>query len=403
MYKNVLNVRFQFLIAEPVQPTLQELCRTTVRHVLITNAYKRHPGLTKVKKRKRKPKKKSPRGALSNLNIVPLSMGMMILQQQFDRSDSEDDSLDGSHDEEGGVNNEDESDKRSMGDMETGDSDADLDKSVTEDGQEGQFSSDEGETDHCDNVAKNGTKNGHNDLESVFNVEDIARKEDGTKKDESRRERERYSDYSSDEEGFEDSQEKTDDLIDTVATANSSTSVRGPSVSQLNDAVANAIDSSLYHANGNGPSIVPPDLEWSDTDSDDHLNPKSYNIEEFLKAGARESKPAKQRYSSTTSVDTSTTSGIGSFVEEHLDAELGRSDSEKTSPGWTNMDQDNCGGCSRSFKSHNMDIEEKAEEEDVEEEESDTDKVTLSKVLKEDIDSLPLPTALKAYLKYYRQ
>ncbi|WAR23656.1 PCMD1-like protein [Mya arenaria] len=387
-------------LPEPDKPTLQEMCRTTVRRVLRTNIHLRHPDLSKVKKRKKKPKRKSPKGALSNLNIVPLSMGMMILQQQFDRNSGSEDSLDGEIDDnDREVEQEDDHDisASSAYDVDMVEKEEGLDKSDNEEGKEGQFSTDEESVGDCKDVA---SKNGLDKTESV-KVETsvlVPVKEDIHESDD-----DKLSGYASGESDHENEQDNdTDAVIDQVDKANKTAACdtsNGQRRSKMEEMIAGIVASSSRFER-DLKSTTPPDANWSDTDSDgdDH---KKYNIEEFLKCDVRERQPTKQRYSSTTSVDTSTTSGIGSFVEDHLEAEMGKSDNEKVSPGYSTCEPENTG--IKKLKCQNMDIEEDEEEDTDETVDNEGDQVTLSKYLIEDIDSLTLPTALKSYLKYYRE
>lgn len=379
-----------FDLPEPEQPTLQELCRTSVRRVLRTNIHKNHPELSKVRKRPKKPKKKPHKG-LSNLNIVPLSMGMMILHQ-FDRDNSLSDSDEEADRRIGEVDGSaDEKEENEMDGVED-----------SNDGIEGKFSTDEEEEDRGSKKATNeGEKESRNNVK-----EDVEKEENGLdpkgvdevekpvdkKSDEE-------SDYGSDEEG------KIDKDIDTVAEVNhraDSAQQRVEQVaSRIDEIIANAMASCSQSTHANDTrNLSPPDAHWSDTDDDD--DGKKYNIEEFIKFGARGKSlepPRKSRYSSSTSVDTSTTSGIGSFVEEHLDEEMGQCDSEKTSPGWSHLEPEASGAC----KPQTMDVEETESGDERSSEGNEVTKVTLSVYMKEAIEVLPLPSAMKSYLKYYRE
>ena len=145
--------------------------------------------------------------------------------------------------------------------------------------------------------------------------------------------------------------------------------------------------------------VNPPDAPPFDTDDDDDDHDMHVDFLESLKRQARSScPPRKLRYSSNTSVDTSTTSGIGSYTDDHLDAEMAShmNDSQKTSPGTVSMD----GPAERGkTKRQPMDCSD-SEEEDKEEE--SFPKETLGKFLAESVEALPLPTALRSYVMYYR-
>lgn len=370
-------------LAEPEQPTLQELCRTSVRRVIRSNIHKEHPELTKVRKRPKKPKKKAPKG-LSNLNIVPLSMGMMILHQ-FDR----DNSLTDSDEEQDRRIEEVENDEGDQNDNEMNDDDSkDEDRYSTAEDEELCEDGDKVSQGFVksDVIEKTNGKNG-NSIESA------------TDKPNDKNDSE--SDYGSDEE------RKINEVIDSVAEVNASADVNERRAQQatslIDEMIANVLASSPDGNKDQLQNLKPPDAHWSDTDDDADDN-KKYNIEEFIKYGAQGKTlepPRKSRYSSSTSVDTSTTSGIGSFVEEHLEEEMGQCDSEKTSPGWSHLEPEP--GCSDS-KPQQMDVEESESDDDkVSDGEEDIPKLTLSVCMKEAIDSLPLPSSMKSYLKYYRE
>lgn len=388
------------LAAEPEQPSLQELCRTTVRRVIRTNIYKTHPELGKVHKRPKKPKKKPSKGTFgSNMNIVPLmGMGMMILHQ-FDRDDSITDSEDEDRDIRGVDHEMDEVDDRSHGVEDNNDV------------VEAAFSTDEEdevEKKKCD--TKDPESAG---AESKLSVKcDNGRKKDvlfvgsqTKEKVEAVAKGDPESDYGSDEEG------KCQEAINSVANATGSETERNAreSVSRIDEIIANVMAScSPRSATDHFDHLSPPDTHWSDSDEDTE-DSKKYDVEEFIKFGAKEKSlepPRKARYSSNTSVDTSTTSGIGSFVEDHLDEEMGRSDSAKTSPGWSHSEPEP--GSSKSGL-HTMEVDDnvieetESEKEDEYKEDEDFPKITLSQCMKEAIEGLPLPSAMKMYLKYYRE
>lgn len=329
----------------------------------------------------------------------------MILHQQFHPDeDEEDDDIDESDVDRNREENDDEDgEKRSDKSMECVENSSD---EVEDQVEEGTFSSES--EDDCEDTAVNGVDGKKVKKLKVDSEKKEVEKSEKVKVNDKIEEEveingknvkdsdneEEHSDYASDEEG------NNLEAIDEVAEANASDireNEQKASGSRLNDILDSVINSCAVNGNGNSiEQITPPDANWSDSDDDDG---KSYNIEEFLRFGARVKAPEvprKHRYSSNTSVDTSTTSGIGSYNEEHLDAEMGPSDSERTSPGWNPFEIE------RSVMRkpvQPMDIEEDDEED---EPEDDSPKITLSICMKEDIDCLPLPSALKAYLRYYR-
>ena len=151
--------------------------------------------------------------------------------------------------------------------------------------------------------------------------------------------------------------------------------------------------------------VNPPDAPPFDTDDDDDHD-MQVDFLESLKRQARSScPPRKLRYSSNTSVDTSTTSGIGSYTDDHLDAEMAShmNDSQKTSPGTISMDgPTELGRFSSKRQQMDCSDSEDAEEDDAEDKEESFPKETLGKFLCESVETLPLPTALRSYVMYYR-
>ena len=154
---------------------------------------------------------------------------------------------------------------------------------------------------------------------------------------------------------------------------------------------------------GEEAEVNPPEAPSFETDEDDDDEDMQVDFLEGLKRRARNScPPRKLRYSSNTSVDTSTTSGIGSFTEDHLDMEMASHiDSQKTSPGTFSMDGPEMGKpCS---KQQFMDCSDNEEEDDSDEKEGESlPKETLGRLLRENVELLPLPTALRSYVMYYR-
>ncbi|KAL4236916.1 Protein-L-isoaspartate O-methyltransferase domain-containing protein 1 [Mactra antiquata] len=394
-------------LPEPEQPTLQELCRTTVRRVLRTNIYKTHPDIGKVRKRPKKPKKKSRGTFGSNMNIVPLSMGMMILHQ-LDREDSLSES-----------ENEDDRDVREIDDNDNMDDENGINED-SNDGIDGKFSTDDDENDTkaCDvdndsvidksdaNVNSNSKCSSDISKSEVASGSQQVSKEKVSIEDDGKEDV--VSDYGSDED------DKCDNAIESVAEVNAvlSRAERRTRETAIDEIIANVMGPYSTRSGADGiDDINPPEAPiWSDTD-DEEEDKRKYNVEEFIRSEVKEQSlepPRKARYSSNTSVDTSTTSGIGSFVDDHLDEEMGRSDSAKTSPGWSHSEPE-----PSSSKSgiQTMDIDDNdviegtnnKKDDCQEEEEDDFSKLTLSQCMKEAIESLPLPSAMKMYLKYYRE
>ena len=324
-------------------------------------------------------------------------MGMMILHQQFhhdeEGSDTEDRDSEDSETEERR-----ESDRNMDGVENNGDD-------VEDDKVEGEFSSDDNE-DEVDmenkalcSVGRSKVLKLENEIKESIEVASKLSENGKAVDNKDFDEKEELSDYASGDEVTDD---KDCDVIDQVAEANG---MNGRENGQSGSGKLNDILEDVIASWGHGQdveNISPPGVSWSDSDDDgeDEDDGKKYNIEQFLKCSARSKNnegPRKHRNSSNTSVDTSTTSGIGSYNEEHLDAEMGPSDSEKASPSWNHFDNE----VAVRKSGHPMDIEED-DEEALADSEDDSLKVSLSIFMKDDIETLPLPSALKAYLRYYR-
>ena len=387
----------------------------------------RHPELSKVRKRVRKPKKKQSHG-MSNINIIPMSMGMMILRQfnqdlnSSDENERDDGSERGDTMDSHDVDDEDVDD----GDVDDGDDD---EVSAFKNEDSNEMEADDERVFASENMEKTDDKYGDLDKKSET-VEsermDEIYSQNGAKKvgikctgndsvvdsldkiDEGSKES--VSDYGSD-----------DEVLDEVATANSRASLTDEIDRELNQAlesrmnemrrmISEEISASRSHDPQKSPSpIVPPDMSLSDSDEDDES--KKFNVEEFIRQGARETAPPrKTRYSSNTSVDTSTTSGIGSYNEsyndEHLYTDICNTDSQKTSPGWTNLETEVNGkqNCDKTTikDGKNMTESQSGDEEQEFEEEEIIMKGKLSEYLRQDVECLPLPSALKNYLLFYR-
>lgn len=465
--KNILPVSFATLVVPPRDnppdfidlpetplPLLQELCRTNIRRILRTNIHKLHPGLNKVRKRVKKKPRRSNR--LSNLNIVPLSMGMMILRH-FDNEPDEDHSGEseteaGEKDTPDGASSrrrrreeteemENEEEDKNLKPKNDGSDDADVteseekvddivakpngmklrsgDKKVTEAAAEKPCKNFENglkrrrQVDHVEanmavdddglktnNIKTVGVKkaetNKDSELEDIAmaGVNDCDKDENiGSKKDDSE------SDYGSGDELPEDvddtnrgSQNNPGLDIERILALN---------IQRVRERISSELGAIEPQDAGEDHEINPPDAPSFDTDDDDDMQ---MDFLDSLKHRARAScPPRKLRYSSNTSVDTSTTSGIGSYTEDHLDAEMAsHNDSEKTSPGTVSMD----GPDPSKFGSrqHQMDCSdsEEGEDESDEKEGEILPKETLGKLLRESVELLPLPTALRSYVMYYR-
>lgn len=323
----------------------------------------------------------------------------MILQQQFQHSEGDDSELEDNDVDRRSEGEEKSISGRSMDGVESSSNEVEDDNL-----EDGAFSNDEeDEKVATKEILLNGgstskTQN-HEEVQEFEGPSGLLKVQEKGKSVDGDEDKDELSDYASGDEAM------LSENNDQVAKANRTKSrENGQKMSvstRLNDILEDVIASCRHDQDVE--NITPPDANWStseDEDCDD--DNKKYNIEEFLKSSVNEKsveRSRKQRYSSNTSVDTSTTSGIGSFNEEHLDAEMGPLDSNKPSPCWSQLDSDLRAG---KKSVHPMDIEEGEEEECLDEFDNDLPKISLSIHMKEDIDTLPLPSALKAYLRYYR-
>lgn len=464
--KNILPVSFATLVVPPRDnqpdfidlpetplPLLQELCRTNIRRILRTNIHKLHPGLNKVRKRVKKKPKRTNR--LSNLNIVPLSMGMMILRQ-FDNEREEDGSNESENEErESGASSPDREKEETSEDMENEEHDENQRTSKDQTKDENFAESSEkreaeakpnGKKCRSDDaiVIEAGVENPHGKSENGLRVnkqknqdeasmavdsdgnslktnkfkkveyikqensktselDDIAMAEEyncdkdkniGSKSNDSE------SDYESGEEFPE-----VDDKTDTGPGRNSAgldiERILALNIQRVRERITSELGALGSQGTGDDHEISPPDAPSFDTDDEDDMQ---MDFLESLKHHARSScPPRKLRYSSNTSVDTSTTSGIGSYTDDHLDAEMAsHMDSQKTSPGEISMDGPE--PSKHRIRQQQMDFSdsEEGEAESDEKEVESLPKETLGQLLKESVQSLPLPTALRSYLMYYR-
>ena len=383
------------------------------------------------KRAKRKPKKTN---RLSNLNIVPLSMGMMILRH-FD-NDPDDDNSDESETEVRARRRHYRGSEEDQEDMENEDKMPDLTKEQQDSAEKEDLSEPE--------------PTGANDLSEVTETEEIAvenelKIEKQANQDEAKMavdtdaKAEKVEDVteivesgksldiamagetscdkdnnvrskSEDSESDYGSADELPDVDDKTDTASAGPNagfdierILAMNIQRVRDRIHSELGALAPPDTNEEAEVNPPDAPSFDSDDED--DDMQMDFLEGLKRRANNScPPRKLRYSSNTSVDTSTTSGIGSYTEDHLEAEMASHiDSQKTTPGTVSMDGPDTGKlCSKQQLMDYSDNEEAEDEDSDEKEEDSLPKESLGKLLYEKVELLPLPTALRSYVMYYR-
>ncbi|XP_060080998.1 protein-L-isoaspartate O-methyltransferase domain-containing protein 1-like [Ylistrum balloti] len=366
-------------------PILQGICRDGIRRVLRTNIYKEHPSLNAIRKRPAK-KEKVKRQRRKHINMVPMSMGMMILGQ-FDGSDESDDDSIGNHqsrpcrDEE----NISGSDKEQEGSDEEGrhrqrcahqGMEEDIEESIEEEEEEEEEDEDEEEEEFETTGRRRATARQTlhelatrlNEVRTRLNVQrqldQMSRRQPNEEEEEDTRheekgevkgEKETECENDNDEGHLEDSEENEE------------------------EALQDKIDEQ-----GSLEDLEKEDMELDFTDM--------LPLPPFPCSSG--SPPHKQRYSSSTSVDTSETSGIGSLSEASAIGSLGEDTilmqamSSSSSQG-SRADGSPEESFMDSIKQPTKCID-------------TVPKECVKTYMKEKINLLPLPEALKAFLMYYR-
>ncbi|OWF45745.1 protein-L-isoaspartate O-methyltransferase domain-containing protein 2-like [Mizuhopecten yessoensis] len=402
--KGVMSVSFATLISpskedtndtvelpEASIPILQSICRDSIRRIIRTNIYKEHPSLNTVRKRPAK-KQKARRQRRKRINMVPMSMGMMILGQFNGSDESDDDSIidhqgQPCHDEEDisdsgsdrgeGQEGSDE-DRRPRGrkSLRRRSARQGMEEDIEEDEEEEEGEDEDYESTPRRRVTARQTLHELatrlNEVRTQLSVqrqmdqmsrlqpneeeENQVTNNEEKDDDEGVEEEDIYA-YNDDDEGHgeEESEGKEDEVVQNKSGVQSS----------LEDLDKEDMELGIFT------EMFPPPIPCSSG-----------------------SPPHKQRYSSSTSVDTSETSGIGSFSEASAigslgeDAVLIQAMSSSSSQG-SRAD----GSPLESFMDS---ITEPTECIDT------VPKECIKSYMKEKIDTLPLPEALKAFLMYYR-
>ncbi|KAJ8306604.1 hypothetical protein KUTeg_017149 [Tegillarca granosa] len=369
--KSLMSVSFSTLVVptqqnamdiyelpEPQLPVLQDFCRISIRRILRSNIHKEHPSLKAI--RKRKPKKQKPKVDLKRrLNIVPMSMGMMILGQFDDsgESDGGDPELEGSP-----------RSRRSS-----------HDRNIQQREDEGIITDDIDEEDSDDEEsARLGEVNSL--LRSHRRSDPLSRLEEH---------------QNSREESVESSIQKKSDHH----------------TPENSDDNFPKIDDNMEVKNTNNDKKKMEEVSSDDMSENEDMDT---DLADIIFGGKTVSPPRKLRYSSSTSVDTSDTSGIGSLSEasvigslpdDHMiEQDITKCISDKTSSAGSSSEE-GMNGDQPMEEEEQDEKDRKTEEEEVEEEEEEEDtkpKESVKIYMKEKITMLPLPEALKSYLAYYR-
>ena len=419
---------------------LQEICRYNIRSLVKQKVCAEFPTILRPQRKQRPPKPKRAVGRRGRLvNLVPMQMGMMILNNFNDSSDEIDDDDDDDEDDDRALNE--------SGTLKTSDEDIN-----NEDEEENDHSHEEEEEDEGFLRAPsttNGTMGVRLSGRSEQNVKRKLRQDSIKEETETEAAAEAMKDWEIQEMKDWEIQEEggrpgskpstnTDNKRSSPSSLHQdgdgdtgSKRMRCVDMSDREDAE----EGEAAAENGNGAALFsgqtqPPQRELSSEDSDlDNMEMESLKAAfqapptptSVLNALHLLSIPRKARCSSSTSVDTSETSGFGSFGEEPLDipglggdrdsppstaggrdftrSMSGEGDSppssvedaglealasleEKVSAGKVSSDSDTSGESSASPAQH--------------------EGPSLGQLMKERIQGLPLPQALRAYLTYYR-
>ena len=401
-----LIVQCIFPIADVHILGLQDLCRVSIRGLIRRNIYNEHPDLKTIKRKKPKKaknmRKKYCRRRPKKMDGLPMSMGMMILNG-FDDSDESD--IDNEEFEEM-TDNSDEQDDSAVDGVSDEDSEeaqgAQSEKSpkTKKNGRRAKTENDEEHTeprrrrmelkaDFADRSlilasrlldvmhrARAASSNQQGASSSTSAVEELREEDSPTA---SRQKTcDEYEDL--DEDFF-----KQEDDSDSDMHADKD-EVQSPQENEIQNSVEQANDKDRKQEScmpNTEDFKIPVISSDSESENDDVLASINSNL------AARD---RKQRCISLTSVDTSTTSGIGSLseasaLEENMESEVTESPSEKLSPS---SSSDGSVQVGRTVDSES-DPEAPPQAEDL-----------LKKYMMERIQSLPLPESLKLYLMHYR-
>ncbi|XP_041356622.1 protein-L-isoaspartate O-methyltransferase domain-containing protein 1-like [Gigantopelta aegis] len=335
---------------------LQDICRISIRKILRENVLQAHPHLQGIRKKKKKPtKKKSHRR--QRMNIVPMSMGMMILGQ-FDSDDDGHFRLHSSHSDTMRLESDEPDEVEDM-------AEDDVDENKTDDTMEEDFT----ETGTSDNGA---SADVFEDASDVV-VTESKLSENGQQE-------------SNNNNNCSRNGSKTRDKIRFVTVPEEFPPV------QTNGIEEQPRREKLREKQNNNSSC------------DDSGDDMDFDVVEMLKRHSRHKESQSKlrvRSSSNTSGDTSETSGIGSFSETSAMGSV----SETSVLG--SLGDEHEGNVLHHLKaSPGSSLEDSPLGKDVEEgmdvNVKDEPKDSVGLHMRLCIDELPIPIALKTFLKYYR-
>lgn len=368
------HVPFPFLkSADAPLSSLQELCRVSIRRILRSFIHQEHPDLNHRPKRQKKPKKKRRRQ--QQLNVVPMSMGMMILGQfeESDTSDIEDSKQfdsDQSHSEDDEVPDT----------LEKSDSDEDEDEYDGYNDAVGELPV----PDSMSDAEKDSQEHAHacNDVE-LLEVDTEVKSENAVNMN--------VQKPATDGGNIQSTASSTP----TPNSTEGKTAIKrvGKAIStklgEISSKLKSDVKQNTTHENRHHQKMKKMRNHSSDDSSED-LN-FDFDFPEMFHHNAASSfvlgKSSKLRCSSNTSNDTSETSGFGSLSDDHLDAEMGKYAPEKLSPGGASLEEETTNQL--------MDCSEQEVADKVM-------KPNIRMYMRTKIETLPLPQALKCFLMYYR-
>lgn len=371
-----------------------------IRRIIRKTIYDEHPDLKTIKKRKpKKPKKRYCRRRPKKMDVLPVNMGMMILNgfDESDESDMENEDLGEIYDSSDEIEEDSAVDGVSDEECESETQASEKDK-ISKTKKNGRRAKTDSEEEHTEPRRRRMDRHNFSDrslilasrLLEVMNHARSSSSNQGSssasamedlKEEEPSVSVERDTDlYEDDGEIFHTDHGLESDMGNKTETKNPPEIEKQSDDKQArNDTEEN---SSLPNEDDYRSSVISSDSEVENDDVLAGINSNFAMVER------------KQRCISQTSVDTTATSGIGSLseasaLEENMESEMTGSPSEKLSP------------CSSSQESGQVGP--------VVDSESDPESNTLppaedllKKYMVEKIYTLPLPEALKLYLMYYR-
>lgn len=435
--KNVMSVSFATLISPTEEeasktselpavdlPSLQNLSRVNIRRIIRSLIYKEHPELKVVRKKPKKAKKSQPKTPnRRRINIVPTNVGMIMLSN-FDESGDELDfdqlhlPLRSQHSENDSDSEASDTEKKSENKS------AKTSKVEDDEGSEGGIpenffdTEDDIESHSCSN---NKTKDNNSSCDNIVdnNVDEDMEEDDEDNDEElasgpNPRLGMRISEFTS------RLVHQYMDEIERFRRAEESDEDQDPD--EMEDEEIGNEENMNKKIKTDDKSEHNSKDETSDDDDDDDVVESGMDIADIIGLNTMIGNKSA-RYMSNNSVDTSETSGIGSyseasafgsFVEDHLsEMTNGRSSSQKSSPDENSPERSYCDQIIeedemdiKNLESNNAPDEGIVRDKEtcsVEAEPDDAEpKENIKVYMREKIYKLPLPEAMKAYVNYYR-